>query len=105
MTTHIFNPQNICVSEGRNLGIMLRHAKKRGGVARITIDKLVGYRRDEALVNVFYNDGFRAVTNFSSYDHAIDWAQTRSKASPHTSWFAGCVVDFNLFRDFKENQS
>lgn len=99
MTTQIINPQNQCVSEGRNLRIMLDHARKRGGVKRITIGRITDSRFHEAIVNVFYNDGFRAVTNFASYDHAIEWAQTRSKASPRTSWFAGCVVDFNLFEE------
>ena len=94
MTTHIFNAENQCIGEGRNLGILLRRAKGRG-VARITVDELpfvALHGPSGALVNVFYRDGTRACTNFADYSHACDWAYTRSQASPRTSWFAGAEV-------------
>ena len=90
VTTHIFDAANRCIGEGRNLGILLRRAKGRG-VDRITVD---GLPNGSALVNVFYRDGSRACTNFVSYWHACDWAQTRSDASPRASWFAGCGLKF-----------
>lgn len=90
MTTQIINPQNQCISEGRNLDIMFRHARKRG-VSRIAVSRISSTGRYEALVNVFYKDGFRAVTNFASFDHAVEWANARSNTG-QASAFAGCEV-------------
>lgn len=93
MTTHVFNAENQCIGEGRNLGILLRRARGRG-VARITVD---GQTNGGALVNVFYADGSRACTSFADYGHACDWAETRSDASPRVSWFAGCALKFTPY--------
>ena len=91
MTTHIFNAQNRCTSTGRNLAILFAHARKRGGVSRITVDRVRDTGR--ALVNVWFVDGARGCTNFADYSHACEWARDRSALSPRVSWFAGCLVE------------
>ena len=92
MTTHIFSPENRCVSEGRNLRIMFDYARRLGGVTRVTVDQLPPGGHWGALVNVFYVTGHRACTNFVSYSHACDWARERSALSPRVSYWADCEV-------------
>lgn len=88
MTTFILDPQGRKRSEGKNLAIMFRYAQKCGGVKRITVNTGDwGYGH----VTVDYANGWSAVTKFSSYSHACDWAHARS-ALGKASWFSGCEV-------------
>ena len=93
MTTQVFDDQNRCIGEGRNLRIMLEKARKYGGVSRVTVDQLPPGNRWGALVNVFYANGYRACTNFVDYPHACEWARDRSTLSPRVSFWAGCTVE------------
>lgn len=88
MTTLIIDSWGHKRSEGKNLGIMFRYAKKRGGVKRLEVTEL---EDQEARVVCFYLGGWKAVTTFSSFSHACDWARARS-ALPGRSWFSGCEV-------------
>lgn len=88
----VFNTQGEPYRQSHNLRAILEHARGRG-VERIHIDKLDdGPRRPGALVSVFYRGGDVGKTYFVCASHAAEWAQDRSKASPRTSWFAGCQV-------------
>lgn len=98
MATHIFDAQNRCIGEGRNLRIMFDRARRFGGVARVTVDQLPPGQHWGALVNVFYVTGHRACTNFADYSHACKWARDRSALSPRVSFWAGCAVECNPWK-------
>lgn len=87
MTTTIFSSTHHKVTEGKNLAIMFRYARGRG-VKSITVEG-----KDWAVcrVTTTYMDGWYAVTNFASYNHACEWATARSKLG-RSSWFHGCKV-------------
>jgi hypothetical protein len=94
--THIFNAENQCIGTGKNLGIVFRKARDYGGVKRIRVDQLNSHSMHyEALVNIWFANGYRACLNFSCYSHACEWAHERSAARPRTSWFHGCTVECN----------
>lgn len=99
MTTHIFDPANRCIGEGRNLRIMFDRARRFGGVTRVTVDQLPPGQHWGALVNVFYVNGSRACTNFADYSHACEWARARSALSSRVSFWAGCEVQCNPIGD------
>jgi hypothetical protein len=91
MTTHIFNQHNQCISEGKNLAIIFSYARKMGGVEKIQVYRLHDSKHYECMVNVYFKHGFRAVTNFVSFDHAIEWANEKSKRK-NTYW-TDCKVE------------
>ena len=62
MTTHIMDQYGRFFSEGKNLRVVLSHAKKRGVLSIEGIRQANG----NILLNMHYTDGFTAVYNFSS---------------------------------------
>src|SRR5690606_12537832 len=100
--TTIHDPDGEVVGRGRNLDIIIRKAREFGGVTRITVQDVQLIGRLAAVVVVYYRNDYFGVVDFADYNHARRWAIDRSRANPGTSWFAGCVVDYNFFVD-KQN--
>lgn len=88
MTTIISDSVGHKRSEGKNLAILFRYAKRCCGVKSISVE---GKDWGQAHVVVTYSNGWTATTNFISYDHACEWAEGRSKLGKN-SWFSGCEV-------------
>ncbi len=63
MATHIFDASGRFISEGKNLRIVIAHAKKRG-VARISATPIES-KFYTLLVRMTYSDGSYAVYNFA----------------------------------------
>jgi hypothetical protein len=89
MTTTISDAQGKKRSEGKNLAVMLRYAKRCGGVKSIAVGAL--WPSGTAHVTATYTNGWTATTGFSCYHHACEWAASRSKLG-RNSWFSGCEV-------------
>lgn len=93
----IFNEESEPIRQSHNLRGILNHANRRG-VMRIHVDILdEGSRRPNALVSVIYRGGDIGKVYFSCGEHACEWANERSKASPRQSWFAGCEVTIKIW--------
>jgi hypothetical protein len=92
MNTHIFNEFNIFKSEGKNLAILFSYARK-FGVKKIHVGwtKEGKFGNREAIVNVYFANGWRGVTNFASFSNAVDWANEKSNRK-NTFW-TGCIVE------------
>lgn len=88
MTTIISDSVGHKRSEGKNLAVLFRYAKRCCGVKSISVE---GKDWGKCRVVVNYTNGWTATTNFVSYDLACEWAEGRSKLG-RNSWFSGCKV-------------
>lgn len=95
MTTTIYNNDGKPVAKSRNLRAMLRGASLYGGVRGLFIGNCHNgavLPDGAAEVTAFYANGYTGKTVFSSFLHAVEWANKRSSSSPRVSWFAGCTI-------------
>jgi len=95
MTTTIYNNDGKAIAQSHNLRAMLRGAALYGGVRTLLIGKIHDgtiLRDGMAEVKAMYANGYLGVTVFASYDHAVEWAFSRSHLSGRSSYFAGCAV-------------
>ena len=87
MDTLIYNNDGNQCGRSRNLRGMLDRARTCGGVKKIEVVKI---QFGKAMVTAYYKNGFKAVTDFASFGHAVDWA--RDKRDRRGTWFEGCDV-------------
>lgn len=73
---------------GKNLSLLLRHARSRHGVRMIRIEKLP---QDKASMTVVYSDGATGHIVFAEAKHCLEWALEKSRR-PGT-WWSGCRVE------------
>jgi hypothetical protein len=74
------------IGVGRNLSILMQHARKRGGVTRINITNLA----HQAKVEVIFADGAHGESRFEDQGIAVKWACKLS--DDRRSWWSHCVV-------------
>lgn len=91
MTTHIFNQYKRIVSQGKNLRIISDKAREYKGVANIKIERITHSKHYQALVAVYFTNGYHAVTNFADHAIAVKWATAKSERKG--TWWTGCKVD------------
>lgn len=65
MSVHLFNSNGIFIREGKNLAMVMRHAKNRG-VKSINAEKLDDSKFYQVYIKMTFNDDYYVVYNFAS---------------------------------------